>query len=281
MALGSQRLRQVCGAGAANRSAEALRAALLEPSGAALAARPQPTPPTTSSADAELRRPRRRKQHRLRRLDSRGTTAPVGVHKTTAITRPRQVGADAPEASDQELVAQVLRGDLDAFTAILARHQNRVYGIAANFAANSDDASDLAQEVFLKAYRSLRHFRGQSAFSTWLYRIAVNACVDYTRRQARSNCLPLADDLLSAHDEPGLDPQQELERKELRTELLRAISGLSMKLRVALVLHDIEGLTHEEMARVVRCSVGTTKSRLFRAREEVRRRLREQRGEGK
>jgi RNA polymerase sigma-70 factor (ECF subfamily) len=254
MALGSHRLRQVRDAGAANELAEALRASLLEPSGAALAARPH----------------------------SRGTTAPVGVHKTTAIIRPRQVSADAPEASDQELVARVLRGDLDAFAAILARHQHRVYSIAANFAANSDDASDLAQEVFLKAYRSLRHFRGQSAFSTWLYRIAVNACVDYTRRQARSSCLPLADDLLSAPDEPGLDPQQELERKELRTELLRAISGLSMKLRVTLVLHDIEGLTHEEIARVVSCSVGTTKSRLFRAREEVRRRLREQReGEGK
>jgi len=174
------------------------------------------------------------------------------------------------------LVARVLGGDLDAFGAILARHQHRIYSVAANFAANSDDASDLAQEIFLKAYRSLSRFRGQSAFSTWLYRIAVNACVDYARRRRHSGCLPLADELVAAPGEVGLDPQRELERSQLHAELMRAITGLSLKLRVALVLHDIEGFTHEEIARVVGCSVGTTKSRLFRARQEVRRRLREQ-----
>jgi RNA polymerase sigma-70 factor (ECF subfamily) len=178
--------------------------------------------------------------------------------------------------SDQALVARVARGDLDAFDLLVTRYQGRVYGIAANFAANRDDAGDLAQEVFLKAYRSLCSFRGQSAFSTWLYRIAVNACVDYVRRQGRRGWLQVAPDPAAAPGEPELDPQQELERKELRSTLGRAIGGLSLKLRVALVLHDIEGLTHEEMAQVVGCSVGTTKSRLFRAREEVRRRLLEQ-----
>lgn len=203
--------------------------------------------------------------------------ASLRVAKATSIVRPRGAEADAAgQPSDQELAARVLGGDLDAFGAILARHQHRIYSVAANFAANSDDASDLAQEIFLKAYRSLSRFRGQSALSTWLYRIAVNACVDYARRRQRIGCLPLADESLEAPGEVGLDPQRELERRQLRAELVRAIGGLSLKLKVALVLHDIEGLTHEEIARIVGCSVGTTKSRLFRAREEVRRRLREQ-----
>ena len=170
----------------------------------------------------------------------------------------------------------MLGGDLDAFGALLQRHQGKVYSIAANFAANADDASDLAQEVFLKAYRSLARFRGQSAFSTWLYRIAVNACVDYARRRGRAGCVPLDDDVLLPECEVGLDPQEEMERRQLRLALARAIGGLSLKLRAALILHDIEGLTHEEIARVVGCSIGTTKSRLFRAREEVRRRLKEE-----
>lgn len=177
-------------------------------------------------------------------------------------------------------MARVLDGDLDAFGLILERHQDRVYSIAANFAANGDDASDLAQEIFLKAYRSLGRFRGQSAFSTWLYRIAVNACVDYTRRRGRTSCLPLDDDLLAVSADAGPDPQREAERRQLRLELATAIRDLSPKLRIALILHDIEGLTHDQIASIVGCSTGTTKSRLFRAREEVRRRLRE-RTEGK
>lgn len=209
------------------------------------------------------------------------SAASVGVERATPITRPRGAAASVGEPPDQALVARVLGGDLDAFGAILARHQDRIYSIAANFAANRDDASDLAQEVFVKAYRSLAGFRGQSAFSTWLYRIAVNTCVDYTRRQARSGWLQLQDDAVSAPTEPGLDPQHELERKELRSDLVGAIAGLSWKLRTALILHDVEGLTHEEIAAVVGCSIGTTKSRLFRAREEVRRRLRGQKeGDG-
>jgi RNA polymerase sigma-70 factor (ECF subfamily) len=210
------------------------------------------------------------------RLRAVGGAAYPGVARATSIAGPRQAEPNAhQEASDQALVLRVLGGDLDAFGTILARHQHRVYNIAAGFAASSDDAGDLAQEIFIKAYRSLRYFRGQAAFSTWLHRIAVNACVDYARRRARSGCLPLEDAVLPAPDDAGLDPQRELERKQLRLRLVRAIGGLSLKLRVALVLHDIDGLTHEEIAHAVGCSVGTTKSRLFRAREEVRRRLRE------
>jgi RNA polymerase sigma-70 factor (ECF subfamily) len=208
-------------------------------------------------------------------LGAWSTAASLGVDKATLIARPGGE-TDSSRQSDHALVVRVLGGDLDAFAAILARHQNRVYSIAAQFAANSDDASDLAQEVFLKAYRSLPRFRGQAAFSTWLYRIAVNACVDYTRRQRRGVCLPLEDDLLAASEESCRDPQEEMERRQFYSDLVRAIRALSTKLRVALILHDVEGLTHEEIAHIVGCSVGTTKSRLFRAREEVRRRLREQ-----
>ena len=188
----------------------------------------------------------------------------MGLTETDPVTSP----------SDQALVARVLEGDLEAFGVILARHQGRVYSIASQFAANSDDASDLAQEIFLKAYRSLSRFRGDAAFSTWLYRIAVNAGVDYTRRRGRVSYLPLEDDIVSGCD-VGPDPQEEVERKQLRSDLVHAVQGLSPKLRVALILHDIEGLTHDEISRIVGCSVGTTKSRLFRAREEVRRRLRD------
>jgi RNA polymerase sigma-70 factor (ECF subfamily) len=175
--------------------------------------------------------------------------------------------------SDGALVARVLEGDLEAFGVILARYQGRVYSIAANFAANSDDASDLAQDIFLKVYRSLGGFRGQAAFSTWLYRIAVNACVDYTRRRRQATFVPLDDELALSEYDHGPGPEDAAQRRQLRAELARAIGGLSTKLRVALILHDVEGLTHEEISRIVGCSVGTTKSRLFRAREEMRRRL--------
>lgn len=198
----------------------------------------------------------------------------VGERRATLIPQPPATEVNATLwPSDTALVARVLEGDLEAFGVILARHQGRVYSIAANFAANSDDASDLAQDIFLKAYRSLRSFRGQAAFSTWLYRIAVNACVDYTRRRSHAALVPLDDDLLLAECDQGLGPEQAAERRQLRADLARAIGGLSTKLRAALILHDVEGLTHEEISRIVGCSVGTTKSRLFRAREEVRRRL--------
>lgn len=227
----------------------------------------------TTSPDGE---PGREFSLRLRAL---GGAAMEHMERATSIPAPRvSEPSSAPWPSDHVLVARVLEGDLDAFGVLLSRHQGRVYSIAANFAANGDDASDLAQEIFLKTYRSLARFRGQAAFSTWLYRIAVNACVDYTRRRRHNGDLPLEDDLL-AGAQAGLDPQQEMERKQLRWDLTRAIAGLSAKLRATLVLHDIEGLTHEEIGRIVGCSVGTTKSRLFRAREEMRRQL-EQRAEG-
>lgn len=205
---------------------------------------------------------------------SLGAAVSPRVEKATSIIGPRNAEADSASLpSDESLVGRVLHGDLDAFGVILSRHQHRIYSIAANFAANSDDASDLAQEIFLKAYRALPRFRGQSAFSTWLYRIAVNSCVDYVRRRARSGAVSLEDGVAAMVADSQLDPEQELARRQLRRDLARAISGLSLKLRTALILHDVEGLTHEEIARIAGCSVGTTKSRLFRAREEVRRRL--------
>lgn len=166
------------------------------------------------------------------------------------------------------------------FDEIVQQHKNRIYGYICRMTHDSPDAEDLTQEVFIKAYQSLAGFRQEAAVDTWLYRIATNLVIDRFRRRQRGPLAwltwggseedPLADLPDGARDS---DPAARVELTELQGRVRQAITTLPPKLRSAVVLHDMEGLSYEEVAAVTGCPVGTVKSRLFNGRAVLRRKL--------
>ena len=183
-----------------------------------------------------------------------------------------QESSKQSDAGDMELVAQARKGDREAFSELVRRYYERVYGTIYSLVGDRDDADDLAQEAFLKAYRSLSNFRGQSQFYTWVYRIGVNCCLDWMKSRNRRKDVSL-------EREPwGLDgvfrhPQASdtgVLRKELQAILEQAMETLPVEYRATLVLREIDGLAYDEIAYALGCSVGTVKSRLFRSRAQLR-----------
>ncbi|MEJ2167775.1 MAG: sigma-70 family RNA polymerase sigma factor [Desulfobacterales bacterium] len=170
---------------------------------------------------------------------------------------------------DSELIARFKTGNPSAFEAVVLRYQDRIYNLCRYMLRDPRDAQDAAQDVFLKAYRALKDLRPDSSLYTWLYRIAVNTCLDYKRRSKREALRnePLAEDLPS--DEPL--PEQRYESREVTEAIQLALQKLPEKLRAVIVLREIEGCSYEEIAQILRTSVGTVKSRISRAREELRR----------
>lgn len=191
----------------------------------------------------------------------------------------------APETAreavpDSVLVRAVKGGDREAFTELVRRYQDRIYTIVYGQLQSREDALDLTQEVFVKAHRRLPDFREDSVFYTWLYRIAVNTCIDFARRRQRTQePFSLDADLLGeAGYEPvderaSIDPERRLVNKELGARLRMAIQSLPDALRLAVILHDIEGLPQKEIAVIMGCPLGTVKSRIQRGRYELRDRL--------
>jgi RNA polymerase sigma-70 factor (ECF subfamily) len=179
------------------------------------------------------------------------------------------------QRTDQELVTQVQSGNKNAFNLLVIRHQNKVMNIVARYVKNSGDVADVTQEAFIKAYRALPNFRGESAFYTWLYRIAVNSAKNYLTSQSRKP--PARDvDAQEADFYDGSDalkenasPERTLLSEELQNKLFSAIDSLPDDLRAAITLREIEGLSYEEIAAVMECPVGTVRSRIFRAREAI------------
>lgn len=175
-------------------------------------------------------------------------------------------------AIDAALVRQACRGDTRAFDEIVRRHHARLYGLIYHMTSHKEDTEDILQAVFLRAYRSLPRFRGKSSLSTWLHRIAVNTTINFIKRRKRTT--------LSLNDaEQGLErspeyvelaardsPFRDATISELQQKLNAAMQTLSEKHRTVVVLHDIQGIPHEEIARMLKCSVGTVRSRLFYAR---------------
>ena len=167
-------------------------------------------------------------------------------------------------------IEAVLAGDADRFEALVLANEDGVYRLCLRMLGSEQDALDASQEAFLKAYRSLAGFRGESAFSTWLYRLAANVCLDMLRRRPEQP--PLSgdeDDRASALPDPGPTPYQALEKKELRAVVDRALQSLSPEFREAVVLRDVNGLSYEEIAAVTGLEPGTVKSRIFRARKKL------------
>lgn len=179
------------------------------------------------------------------------------------------------EPTDYQLVIRVQKGDKRAFDLLVLKYQYKVHAIVARFIRDSDEVRDVVQEAFIKAYRALPKFRGDSQFYTWLYRIAVNTAKNYL--VARSRRPPSSDvDLADAEYYSGSDqlkdvssPENQLFRDELEAVINQAIVELPEDLRTAVTLREYEGLSYEDIAAVMDCPVGTIRSRIFRGRESI------------
>ena len=178
---------------------------------------------------------------------------------------------------EQELtiIRRVQHGDTEAFSVLVAAYEKNVFNVALQMTGNREDAQDMAQEAFLKAYNSLPSFRGDSKFSSWLYRIVSNVCLDFKRRQSRrpSSSLTVEDDegetlQLDIADE-SQSPEALLERKLTREAVRRGLASLPDEQRQILLLREIQGLSYEEIAEAMDLEPGTVKSRIFRARKKL------------
>ena len=184
-----------------------------------------------------------------------------------------------PDDSDQQLVERVQAGDKAAFDVLVRKYQHRVLKLVGRFVSDAAEAEDVAQEAFLKAYRALASFRGDSAFYTWLYRIAINTAKNAlvsNRRRPVDFDLDLQDpEQYDRHArlKEGDTPEGVLLTEEIRTVVERAMEQLPEDLRTAIVLRELEGLSYEEIAEAMDCPVGTVRSRIFRAREAIDRKL--------
>jgi RNA polymerase sigma-70 factor (ECF subfamily) len=185
------------------------------------------------------------------------------------------------EAGDIALVRRVQKGDKAAFDALVLKYQHKVLKLVQRYVRNPAEAEDIAQEAFIKAYRALPAFRGDSAFHTWLYRIAINTAKNSlvaSRRRPVSYDLDLQDGTqvqAQARLSDGETPEALALTDEIRRTVNEAIEALPDDLRLAIVLRELEGLSYEDIARTMECPVGTVRSRIFRAREAIDRSLRE------
>jgi len=184
---------------------------------------------------------------------------------------PRARVSDAFE--DAELVARAKTGDSDAFELLVKRYRNEVFALSYHFVRNREQAWDVSQEVFIKVHNALARFRGDASFKTWLMRITANQCKDYLKKRRLETVS--FDDSRYAEDAPShvLPPDRSLEAQEIGEAVEKALSKLSHKHRTAFILREFEGLSYEEMAQVMDCSIGTVMSRLHHARKKLQKGL--------
>lgn len=178
-------------------------------------------------------------------------------------------------AEDAALVRAAQKGDTDAFEELVARHRDKIYARAFSMMRNEDEALDLSQEAWVKAWQRLAQFQGESSFATWITRIVINLCLDELRKQQRHR----TESIEGLDDESGgverqmpaitINPTERLERGELRQRIDRALGQLSHEHRTVLVLHEFEEMEYKEIAKAMNCSIGTVMSRLFYARRKL------------
>jgi RNA polymerase sigma-70 factor (ECF subfamily) len=181
-----------------------------------------------------------------------------------------------PPVADLVLVQRSQQGDMEAYDELVRRYQDRVYATVYHMTANHEDAGDLTQETFIKAYSALRSFKGDSSFYTWVYRIAVNKTINFLKQKKGKFHLSLNDvDLHAEHDREMVElvsdktPRREVGLGELQEKLNAALLKLSPVHRLVVTLHDVQGLPHEEIATIMDCNIGTVRSRLFYARQQL------------
>lgn len=181
---------------------------------------------------------------------------------------------------DQLLVERVQRGEQGAFDLLVRKYQNRILAVIGRYIQDFSEAQDVAQETFLRAYRALGNFRGESAFYTWVYKIAVNTAKNHLVAQGRrppTDDVAVDDAMYFAADstlKERATPENELLRQEIERNVFDAVEDLPEELRMAITLREVDGLSYEEIAEVMNCPIGTVRSRIFRARDAIERRIR-------
>lgn len=194
--------------------------------------------------------------------------------------RPAVPPATPPPATvpieDTVLVQRAQRGDFAAYDELVRRYQERIYSTVYHMTANHEDAVDLAQETFIKGFQALQSFKGDSTFYTWVYRIAVNKTINFLKSRKNKTHLSLNDLDLNTENNPDLvslvsekTPRRDAGLSELQEKLNEAMLKLSPAHRLVVTLHDVQGLAHEEIAAIMDCNVGTVRSRLFYARQQL------------
>ena len=186
-------------------------------------------------------------------------------------------GAASPEASEEmSLVERSKEGDLQAYDELVRRYQERIYGTIYHMTSNHEDANDLAQETFIKAFQALKSFKGGSSFYTWIYRIAVNKTINFLKQRKNRMGMSLNDLDFNTENDPDLvalishkTPRRDAGLAELQEKLNEAMGKLSEVHRLVVTLHDVQGVPHEEIAQIMDCNIGTVRSRLFYARQQL------------
>jgi RNA polymerase sigma-70 factor (ECF subfamily) len=203
------------------------------------------------------------------------------------------IGVSFLEQRDRKLVAQCQKGDEEAFRTLVEKYHKKAYSIALGMVHNPEDALDVTQEAFIKVHKYIDNFKGSSSFYTWLYRIVINLCIDFLRREGKYSTVGYDDALTHGKEgevqEPVVpaehvdnpNPSHELGRKEVGEQIQRAIELLSPNHRAVILMREVEGLSYREMARILGCSQGTVMSRLHHARYKLRKLLKEYIGPGK
>jgi len=198
-----------------------------------------------------------------------------GQGKAASPDTARAAGS-ANRVEEDGFVRRAQKGDLAAYDELVRRYQERIYATIYHMTSNHEDANDLAQESFIKGYQALKSFKGGSSFYTWLYRIAVNKTINFLKQRKNRSAMSLNDLDFNAEKDPDLvalisdkTPRRDAALGELQKKLNEAMLKLSEPHRLVVTLHDVQGLAHEEIAEIMECNVGTVRSRLFYARQQL------------
>jgi RNA polymerase sigma factor (sigma-70 family) len=201
---------------------------------------------------------------------------PQRMADIAVIKVPEPLPSTAPTVDERELVKRAQTGDLPAFDELVRRYQERIYATVYHMTSNHEDAHDLAQESFIKAYQALKSFKGDSSFFTWVYRIAINKTINFLKQRKNRLQMSLNDLDFNAEHDPDLvslisekTPRRDIHLAELQEKLNAAMQKLSDVHRLVVALHDVQGLSHEEISKIMDCNTGTVRSRLFYARQQL------------
>ena len=201
---------------------------------------------------------------------------PAKIVKSAASAAAANSGSKYTTADDGTLVQWSRKEEMAAYDELVRRYQERIYATIYHMTSNHEDANDLAQETFVKAYQALKSFKGDSSFYTWIYRIAVNKTINFLKQRKNRAHMSLNDLDFSVERNPDLmalishkTPRRDAHLAELQEKLNAAMQKLSEPHRLVVALHDVQGLSHEEIGNIMNCNIGTVRSRLFYARQQL------------